>query len=190
MLLDWAAEREDFMKELVNILCNLTEYESLEDQLCRINELCEKIGLGWSVDVNYSVAKNAIVCDVYSEFPEMRNLYKDKSLDEVERILTRKAKEVECEYFKNVFAQAMEIAIQKCTKFIELVSSDRDLIDTGGKVEGWEHDFTMNTKEGKFYHLKEKNCWVYPRYENGGFLLINALNEEVAAVNRYRSREV
>ena len=84
----------------------------------------------------------------------------------------------------------MEIAIQKCTKFIELVSSDRDLIDTGGKVEGWEHDFTMNTKEGKFYHLKEKNCWVYPRYENGGFLLINALNEEVAAVNRYRSREV
>lgn len=177
------------MKQLVNILCNLTEYESLEDQLCRINELCEKIGLGWSVDVNYSVAKNAIICDVYSEFPEMNNLYKDKTLDETERILTEKAKKVEREYFKHVFAEAMEIVIRRCTKFIELVSSDRDRIDTGGKFEGWEYDFTMNTKEGNFYHLKEKNCWVYPRYENGEVLFINALNEEVAACG-HKLREV
>lgn len=178
------------MKELVNILCNLTEYESLEDQFCRINELCEKIGLGWSVDVNYSVAKNAIVCDVYSEFPEMRNLYKDKSLDEVERILTRKAKEVECEYFKNVFAQATEIVVQRCTEFIELVSVETERVDTGGKIEGWEYDFSMDTKERSFYHLKGKNCWVYSRYENGGFLLINALSEELVAMNKYRSKEV
>lgn len=178
------------MKEVIHVLCNLTEYESLQDQLCRIDNLCEKIGLDWSVDINYSVAKNAIVADVYSEFPEMNNLYKDKSLDEVERILAEKAKEAECEYIKNVFAEATEIVVQKCTKFIELVSSDRDRIDTGGKVEGWEYDFIMNTKVGSFYHLKEKNCWVYSRYENGGFLLINALNEEFVAMNRYRSKEL
>ncbi len=178
------------MKQLVNILCNLTEYESLEEQLCRINELCEKIGLGWSVDINYSVAKNAIVCDVYSEFPEMCNLYKDKSLDEVETILTEKMKKVGCEYIRNVFAEATEIVVQKCTEFIELVSVEQERIDTGGKVEGWEYDFTMNTKEGRFYHLKGKNCWIYTRYENGNYLLINALNEEFVAVNRYRSKEV
>ena len=98
------------MKELIHVLCNLTEYESLGDQLCRIDNLCEKIGLGWSVDINYSVAKNAIVADVYSEFPEMDNLYKDKSLDETERILTEKAKEAECEYRKKIFTEAAEIA--------------------------------------------------------------------------------
>lgn len=189
LLLDWAAEREDFMKELTHVLCNLTEYESLGDQLCRIDNLCEKIGLDWSVDINYSVAKNTIVADVYSKFPEMNNLYKDKSLDETERILTKKAKEAEREYIKNVFAEAMEIVVQRCTKFIELVSSDRDRIDTGDKFEGWEYDFTMNTKEGAFYHLKEKNCWVYPRYENGEVFFINALNEEVAACG-YKLRKV
>lgn len=173
------------MKELIHVLCNLTEYESLQDQLCRIDNLCEKIGLDWSVDINYSVAKNAIVADVYSEFPEMNNLYKDKSLDETERILTEKAKEAEREYIKNVFAEAMEIITQKCTKFIELVSGDRDR-----KVEGWEYDFSMNTRERSFYHLKGKNCWVYSRYENGEFLLINALSEELVAMNKYRSKEV
>lgn len=180
------------MKELIHVLCNLTEYESLGDQLCRIDNLCEKIGLDWSVDVNYSVAKSAIICDVYSEFPEMDNLYEDKSLDETERILTEKAKEKEAEYeyIKNVFVEAMEIVIQRCTKFIELVSSDRDRIDTGGKIEGWEYDFSMNTKERSFYHLKGKNCWVYSRYENGGFLLVNALNGEVVAMDRRRSKEV
>ena len=178
------------MKELIHVLCNLTEYESLGDQLCRIDNLCEKIGLDWSVDINYSVAKNAIVADVYSEFPEMDNLYEDKSLDEVERILAEKARETEREYFKNVFVEAMEIVVQRCTEFIELVSVETERIDTGGKVEGWEYDFSMNTKEGRFCHLKEKNCWIYLRYENGDYLLINALNEEVVAMNRYRSKEV
>lgn len=175
---------------LENVICCVIDYEPLEEQLKRIDDLCAKISDTWNVEVNYSVTKGAIVCDIHDEWLNGDSLYKGKTLDETERILTEKAKEAECEYIKNVFAEATEIVVQKCTKFIELVSSDRDLIDTGGKVEGWEHDFTMNTKEGKFYHLKEKNCWVYPRYENGGFLLINALNEEVAAVNRYRSREV
>ena len=178
------------MKELIHVLCNLTEYESLGDQLCRIDNLCEKIGLDWSVDVNYSVAKSAIVADVYSEFPEMDNLYKDKSLDEVERILAEKAKETECEYFKNVFAEAMEIVVQRCAEFIELVSVETERVDTGGKIEGWEYDFSMDTKERSFYHLKGKNCWVYSRYENGGFLIINALNGEVVAMDRRRSKEV
>ena len=178
------------MKQLLNILCNLTEYESLENQLRRIDELCEKIGLDWSVEINYSVAKSAIVADVYSEFPEMDNLYKDKSLDEVERILTEKAKEAECEYIKNVFAEATEIVVQRCAEFIELVSVETERVDTGGKIEGWEYDFSMNTKERSFYHLKGKNCWVYSRYENGGFLLINALNGEVVVMDRRRSKEV
>lgn len=178
------------MKQLLNILCNLTEYESLENQLRRIDELCEKIGLDWSVEINYSVAKSAIICDVYSEFPEMDNLYKDKSLDEVERILAEKVEETKREYFKNVFAEATKIVVQRCTEFIELVSVETERVDTGGKVEGWEYDFSMNTKERRFYHLKEKNCWVYSRYENGDFLLINALNEEFVAMDKRKSKEV
>lgn len=174
---------------LENVICCVIDYEPLEEQLKRIDDLCAKISDTWNVEVNYSVTKGAIVCDIHDEWLNGDSLYKGKTLDETERILTEKAKEAECEYIKNVFAEATEIVVQKCTKFIELVSSDRDRIDTDGKFEGWEYDFTMNTKEGKFYHLKEKNCWVYPRYENGEVFFINALNEEVAACG-YKLRKV
>lgn len=177
---------------LENVICCVIDYEPLEEQLKRIDDLCAKVSDTWNVEVNYSVTKGAIVCDIHDEWLNGDSLYKRKTLDETERILTEKAKEkeVEREYIKNVFAEATEIVVQRCTKFIELVSSDRDRIDTDGKIEGWEYDFSMNTKERSFYHLKGKNCWVYSRYENGGFLLVDALNGEVVAMDRHRSKEV
>lgn len=170
---------------LGNVICCVIDYEPLEEQLKRIDDLCAKVSDTWNVEVNYSVTKRAIVCDIHDEWLNGDSLYKGKTLDETERILTEKAKEAEREYIKNVFAEAMEIITQKCTNFIELVSGDRDR-----KVEGWEYDFSMNTRERSFYHLKGKNCWVYSRYENGEFLLINALSEELVAMNKYRSKEV
>ena len=142
------------MKQLVNILCNLTEYESLEEQLCRINELCEKIGLGWSVDINYSVAKNAIVADVYSEFPEMDNLYEDKSLDEVERILAEKARETEREYRKKVFTEAAEIAAK--------IDGEKYNVFSTASDERFDYSLFVKVvdKYVYYYHSIKANGWL------------------------------
>lgn len=142
------------MKGLIHVLCNLTEYESLGDQLCRIDNLCEKIGLDWSVDINYSVAKNAIVADVYSEFPEMDNLYKDKSLDEVERILAEKAKETEREYRKKVFTEAAEIAAKiDGEKYNVFPTASDEMFDYSMFIK-------IADKYAYYYHSIKANSWL------------------------------
>lgn len=75
------------MKSFENVSCNVIECESLEEQLRRIDDLCAKVGAGWTVDVNYSVAKGMLVCGIYSEWPECNCLHDGKTLDEVEVIL-------------------------------------------------------------------------------------------------------
>lgn len=147
------------MKKLTHVLCNLTEYESLGDQLCRIDNLCEKIGLDWSVDINYSVAKNTIVADVYSEFPEMDNLYKDKSLDEVERILAEKAKETEHEYRKKVFTEAAEIAAK--------IDGEKYNVSSTASDEMFDYSMFVKIadKYAHYYHSIKANSWL-SRNEN------------------------
>lgn len=140
------------MKSFENVSCNVIECESLEEQLRRIDDLCAKVGAGWTVDVNYSVAKGMLVCGIYSEWPECNCLHDGKTLDEVEVIL-REIREKKREHQKKIFVEAAEIAADTKEGFdvTSLVDKDFDYVLA----------VRQNDKIIRYYYSSKIKRWIY-----------------------------